>query len=570
MFGSGRVLVIDDTAEVRRTVERSLRRTRLTVEVAADGEEGLAKVRAEIPDLVLTDVNMPGIDGFEVLSAIRNDPRTATVPVVLLTGVDDRASVRRGMALGADDYLTKPFTPEELRDTVRARLEHRSRLSAAYLSKLEEKQHELRAATHTDAETGLPNRLAFREALERARDPLSVLVIALDRFDRLQTAFHPSRPSFVENTLRELGARMARAAAPNEAFRLGGSRFAIVGEHAPDARAAEELAHAVLSEIRTPLSGTELELRVTASIGIAVWSGEPPEGAIAVAGHAEAAAYHARESGGNHVEVYDGAQHHREYNRLVLESGMHRALERDQFELHYQSQVSAETQEIVGVEALIRWRHPELGMVSPFHFIPIAEDTGLIVEIGAWVLRTACADVARWSESFPGLRVAVNLSALQLRDERLVDLVKATLAETGLPPQQLELELTESMMVEAGPQAAERLKMLRAIGVGVSIDDFGTGYSSLSNLRALPIGEVKIDRSFVRHVPDDRDNCSIVSAVIAMAHQLGLRVVAEGVEEEAQLAFLRERQCDVIQGYYFSKPIPAAEFVAFAQGFATR
>ncbi len=565
-----RVLVIDDSAEVLRAVARSLRSLGMQVELAESGDAGLERVRTLAPDLVLTDVNMPGRDGFEVLSAIRADARTASLPVVLMTARDDRTSMRRGMSLGADDYLTKPFTAQEIRETVRARLEHQARVSAAFAERLQRTQAALFAATHVDADTGLPNRTALREALAKAADcpsTLAILVLELDRFERLQSALSPAGPDRVDQVIAAIAARLSRVLGEaGRAFRLGPSRFAVLHAGVPDAAAAEELAASLLAEIRQPIASDSIELRVTASAGVAFWQRGGEHAPAQCAGHAEAAAFAARESGGNHVAIYDGAIHARAYSRLALESSMHRAIERDQLELHYQPQVSARTGELVGVEALIRWRHPELGMVSPFHFIPIAEETGLIVPIGEWVLRTACAQVARWSaEELPGLRVAVNLSALQLAQPDLVEIVLSALEETGLPARQLKLELTESMMVQAGPEAAERLRTLRAVGVGVSIDDFGTGYSSLANLRSFPVGELKIDRSFVRHVPDDRDNCSIVGAVIEMAHQLGLRVIAEGVEDAQQLEFLRERGCDDIQGYYFSKPVPATELVPWAR-----
>ncbi|HJL14868.1 MAG TPA: EAL domain-containing protein [Sandaracinaceae bacterium LLY-WYZ-13_1] len=567
-----RVLVIEDTPDVRRAVRRSLRSSGMDVDEAASGEEGMARVGTVLPDLVLTDVNMPGMDGFEVLEALRREPRTATIPVVLMTARDDRASVRRGMVLGADDYLTKPFTAQEIRETVHARLEHHSRLHRAFAQRLQKTQAALFQATHHDPETGLPNRTAFRSHLEAAElgpSPLAVMVLELDRFDRLQSAFHPMRPDLVEAVIREIAMRLERVVADEgQVFRLGPARFAVLYAGARDALGAEAIADCLLGEVRQPIGSDDLELRVTASAGVCMWSKDGDESPFAVAGHAEAAAFHARESGGNHADLYDPKQHDHAYNRLVLESSMHRALERQQFELFYQPQVTASSGQLVGVEALIRWRHPDLGMVSPFHFIPIAEETGLIVEIGRWVLEEACAQAVRWAPELPSLHVSVNLSALQLRQDTLVSTIQQILDESGLAPERLKLELTESMMVQAGEQAARALRHLRDHGVQISIDDFGTGYSSLMNLRSFPVGEVKIDRSFVRHVPEDRDNCSIVSAVIEMAHQLGLHVIAEGVEEDPQLEFLRQKGCDVIQGYYYSKPLPAAEFLAWARRFA--
>lgn len=564
-----RILVIDDSPEVGRAIKRALEKL-ADVEVATSGEEGLNAAWTNTPSLVLTDVNMPGVNGFEVLEALRDDPRTGTVPVVLITGCDDRASIRRGMGAGADDYLTKPFTWQELRDTIVARLASRSRLDAAFAQRLEKTQAALWQAQHHDPETGLPNRRSFRTHLEAAElgpSPLAMMVVEIDRYDRLQSAFHRSNPKVLERVTREVAMRLHRVVGDEgEVYRLEASRFAILYEGARDTIGAEALADCLLGQVRQPIAG-DIELRVSASVGVAMWARGDEDGPFSAAGHAEAAAFNARENGGNNAVVYDSKLHEGAYNRLVLESSMHRALERQQFELHYQPQVATDTGEITGVESLIRWRHPDLGLVSPFHFIPIAEETGLIVEIGRWVLEASARQAVQWAPELPNLKMSVNLSALQLGAPGLVETVLGVLDETGLEADRLKLELTETMMVQAGKQAGASLERLRDAGVHISIDDFGTGYSSLSNLRAFPIGEVKIDRSFVRHVPHDKDNSSIVAAVIEMAHQLGLHVIAEGVEEVPQLEFLTQRGCDCIQGYYFSKPLPPAEFLQWARKF---
>ena len=567
-----RVLVIEDTAEVRRAVVRSLKSLHVDVIAVATGEEGLREAQDELGlDLVITDVNLPGVDGFEVLSTLRADATTATTPVVLMTAQDDRASVRRGMGMGADDYLTKPFTAEEIRDTVRARLEMSSRLHRVFAQRLERTRAEYQAAIQEDPETGLPNRRAFQERLGKPKPGArgAVTVVEIDNFDRLQSAFYPNRVDLLSRVVTDTAERIrATTIDGTTVYRIGVARFAVVAEGIETGEAARELIEKMAAALRAPIGDEEIELRVTASLGVALWPGHGDSLADA-ATHAETAAYHARQTGGNHGAVFEPELHDQAINRLVLESGLHRALERNQFELFYQPQVNAETNRLVGVEALIRWNHPELGMVSPFHFIPIAEETGLIADIGAWVIEDACRQAARWSPELPHLKVAVNLSAVQLQNGRgLVSIVDNALSRSGLEAELLKLELTESMMVQAGEQAAAALRCLRTSGVGISIDDFGTGYSSLQNLRSFPVTEVKIDRSFVRRVPQDRDHSSIVKAVIDMAHQLGLRVVAEGVEEPEQLEFLRAESCDQIQGYLYSKPLPAHEFLRWARGFA--
>ncbi|MGF1469563.1 MAG: putative bifunctional diguanylate cyclase/phosphodiesterase [Sandaracinaceae bacterium] len=572
-----RVLVIEDSADVLRAVVRCLGLLEVDVLGAETGEEGLELVREQPADLVLTDVNMPGMDGFEVLEAVRQDPRTATIPVVIMTAQDDRASVRRGMALGADDYLTKPFTGAEVRETVRARLDHHSRLNEVYTRRLERTREAYEAAIQRDADTKLPNQRAFEARLRRGAREASgaVLMVDIDRFDRLQSALSPGQSDVLGLVVRATAERLARAASDAtgravELFRLDTSRFAAVAEGVDGTEDALAVAEALVGAARPALSGGHLELRLSVTVGVAQWPGHGSGSALSrIASRASIAAAEGRQSGGNVVSLFDPNLHDQALSRVVLESSLHRALERDQLEVLYQPQVAATERRVRGMEALLRWRHPELGTISPFHFIPVAEETRLILEIGPWVLRAACRQAAAWSSALGRARVGVNISALQLEDGRLVDTVLGALDASGLAPQQLTLELTESLMVRATERAVRDLRSLVEHGIGLAIDDFGTGYSTLKTLHALPVTELKIDRSFIRQVHDDRSSASIVGAVIDMAHRLGLRTVAEGVEEEAQLAFLQERSCDEIQGDLISKPRPADGLVGWAEAYAS-
>jgi EAL domain-containing protein (putative c-di-GMP-specific phosphodiesterase class I) len=281
---------------------------------------------------------------------------------------------------------------------------------------------------------------------------------------------------------------------------------------------------------------------------------------------ADIAMYRAKEVGRNSLAFHSGIESPPAQERMILGAGIRRAIDADQLLLLYQPKVSVRTGTLTGVEALLRWNHPDRGLLLPDAFIPLAEDLGLIRELGRWVLRAACQQAQRWRVEAPTpIRVAVNLSARQFDDERLVAEIGRALAESGLPAGLLELEITESMMMEHPERAAETLRAIKAMGVHFSIDDFGTGYSSLARLKKFPIDSVKIDRSFIRDIAVDPDDAAITAAVIAMAHSLRLRVVAEGVETPAQVRFLRERGCDEIQGFYFSRPAPAAAIAVFAE-----
>ena len=276
--------------------------------------------------------------------------------------------------------------------------------------------------------------------------------------------------------------------------------------------------------------------------------------------------YRAKEHGGNNHQFFTPEMNARARKQLSMENALHGALDRNQFVLYYQPQVDLAGGGIVGVEALLRWKHPKQGLVAPAEFIPLLEETGLIVPVGEWVLREACAQATAWREAgLPPLRMAVNLSARQLRDGRFADTVAAALADTGMDPDGLELEITESLVMQQVEASLEALRRIHALGVHISMDDFGTGYSSLSHLKLLPIDAVKIDRSFVCDIPDDKNDAAIVQAIIVLAHTLRLNVIAEGVETEAQLAFLRTHGCGAAQGFLFSRPVPAAELAVLLE-----
>jgi EAL domain-containing protein (putative c-di-GMP-specific phosphodiesterase class I) len=342
--------------------------------------------------------------------------------------------------------------------------------------------------------------------------------------------------------------------------RLSGDEFVVIlSEHAGEPLSRDIVQRVMESVARPVMLGTK-EFFVTCSIGVAVF---PSEGTSAdsLIEHADIAMYRAKKLGRNNFQFYTPAMNEESLERVRIETALRNALERDEFVLHYQPQVDLASGEIVGMEALIRWEHPELGTVPPVRFISVAEETGLIVQIGAWVMRTAAAQNKAWQDAGLGrLRVAVNLSARQFGDPDLIAGIEAVLADTALDPACLEIELTESLFMSEASAAVELLHRMKALGVNLSIDDFGTGYSSLSYLSRFPIDVLKIDRSFVADITHDANDAAIVSSIIALAHNLKLSVIAEGVETVEQLDYLRSQGCDEMQGYFFSRPLPAAEF----------
>jgi EAL domain-containing protein (putative c-di-GMP-specific phosphodiesterase class I) len=320
------------------------------------------------------------------------------------------------------------------------------------------------------------------------------------------------------------------------------------------------VARKVLSALVQPVTIQGQECRVTASIGICMFPSEAQD-EVSLMKNADIAMYRAKEDGKNNYKFYSEEMNVHTFERLALETSLRRGLERNEFLLHYQAKLDLNTGRITGVEALVRWQHPEMGLVPPAQFIPLAEETGLIVAIGRWVLHTACAQCVTWQkQGLPPVRIAVNLSARQFADDDLVQDIAETLKSTGLEPGLLELELTESMVIQNTERAGRVLGEIKAMGVRLAIDDFGVGYSSLTHLKRFPIDTLKVDRSFIRDLPTDAEDKAITEAIIAMGKSLDLTVVAEGVETEEQQAFLREHDCDEMQGFFFSKPIPGDAF----------
>jgi predicted signal transduction protein with EAL and GGDEF domain len=347
--------------------------------------------------------------------------------------------------------------------------------------------------------------------------------------------------------------------------RISGDEFAVLVEPCAQPAAAIAVARKILNAIERPLIVQGQEIVLTGSVGISIYH-EDGRDAETLLKHSDIAMFKAKESGRNNYQFYSAQMNPHSLQRLGLEAALRRALDRNEFTLHYQPKFDLRSGDLTGVEALLRWRHAELGMVSPVQFIPIAEETGLIEPIGAWVLKEACTQAKRWADDgLLGVRVAVNLSARQFRNQRLCRDIRKCLSESGLDPRLLELELTESMVMQDPELAATMLKELKWMGLGLSIDDFGTGYSSLAYLKRFPIDSVKVDRSFVKDIPGNAEDAAIVEAVLALAHSLRLKVVAEGVETAEQNEYLKKIGCDEMQGYFASKPLPADDATRFLE-----
>ncbi|SNB44900.1 EAL domain-containing protein [Geobacter sp. DSM 9736] len=416
-----------------------------------------------------------------------------------------------------------------------------------------------------DALTGLPNRNLFMDRLgqvlaynARTDRQACVMFLDLDHFKVINdTLGHPCGDKLLQTVARLISGCLRTG---DTVARLGGDEFTVILPNIAGSHEIVAVAEKILEIIAHPVELDGTELFVTASIGITLF---PADGSTVdlLLKNADTAMYHAKEQGRNNYQFFSEEMNRLVFERMFMETNLRRALDRQELLLHYQPQLDLSTGEVIGMEALVRWQHPELGLIPPVRFIPLAEECGLITQLGEWVLRTACRQNRQWQEEgLSPLKVAVNISARQFRQHNLVDLVARVLEETGLEPGFLELELTESIIMKDLEQTVRTLRDLEAMGISLAIDDFGTGYSSLSYLQRFPINTLKIDQSFIRDLSTNPDDNAIVQTIIVMAHQLGMKVTAEGVETEEQLAFLCNHSCEKMQGYYFSKPLPADAF----------
>ncbi len=739
------VLVAEDSRTQAAALQGHLEEAGYTVAVAADGEQALAQLQQASFDVVLSDIVMPGIDGFALCQRIKEDPQLEGLPVVLLTSLTDPMEIVHALDAGADNFIRKPYDPEQLLERVRTILLQRSLRASGHLrvgvellflgrhfaitaerqqildllmstfEDLVQTNHDLRSrreelasaqraleaqlrAVETERErlqavlsaipetllildgqrtvtaasevshhllgrptpsligrrigdicrfvdrqgreeidllplraeltarhqvemgsgfdtylerpdrstvpviihavpvpgvdpeagdvvvmlreigglayhdplTKLPNHALFADRLVRSLERSlahgrlgAVLVVKLDRLRVVtetlgQAASDRVLADAAERLTAVLAAEATRSVFANSSGGcLAADTLAVVLEDAPSEVDAVRFGQAVLDRLRGPYRADAIEVPMTVSIGIAIAApGKVPMDLLRAAG-AAAAAVESR--GGSGIEVFDPRMRVRTAERLHREVDLHRAVEDGHFLLYYQPEMDVTANRPTGVEALVRWQHPEHGLISPAEFIPLAEETGLIVPIGRWVISEACRQAAAWQRRLPGgeqFTVAVNLSARQLTDPTLLEHLRGTLEETGINPASLLLEITESAVMHAPERAGQTLRDLRGLGVRLGIDDFGTGYSSLLYLRSFPVDLLKIDRVFVDGMCEGVDDAAIVKGTIQLAHAMDLRVVAEGVETKAQLAKLRALGCDMGQGYYWSRPLP--------------
>ncbi|MFN9747557.1 MAG: EAL domain-containing protein [Betaproteobacteria bacterium] len=536
-----------------------------------DATVALQKVRELNPALVLLDLVMPGVSGFEILEAMRQDEQLRYTPVIVLTAASDPDTKLKALSIGATEFLAKPVDPSELVLRVRNSL-----VLKVYQDRL----------ANSDPVTGLPNRRVLMERLrgilakaEGDGRKVGLLHVRLDRLQQLQATLGQSAgDELLRAAAQRLRSRTRRDDDGDRVVRadtallsrLDGDEFLVLLPNLADPEVCVRVTRRVLHSLSEPFQvGNDL-IGVSPSVGIAVApdDGQTPEDLLAIAATAAALAC---ASGRNTYRFGSRQRNQAAMERLKLEAALHHAVERRELRLVYQPKYDPLQRRIVGVEALMRWQQTELGPVFPDRFIPIAEETGLIVPMGEWALQEACEQGERWlRQGLEPLKVAVNVSAQQLASGQLPALVAGLLERHPRMRGALVLELTEGVLIDASSEVNAQLQQFRDQGVQLSIDDFGTGYSSMNYLRQFRLDEIKIDRSFVKDLPGRRSDLSIVRAMTMLGHSLGMRVVAEGVETEEQLACLAEVGVDQIQGYLIGKPMPPGDLAARASEIAAR
>ncbi len=591
------ILIVDDRPKNLKLLSKILIDYDYRVRCAISGKTALDTLETEIPDLILLDVTMPEMDGYQVCRKLKSNPKTARIPIIFISALDAAFDKVKAFGLGAADYITKPFEIAEvivrikfqlqLRKT-QHELERANQKLAVFNKKLEQKviekttqlqleesqrrqtQDKLTHMALHDPLTNLANKIYLIERLQTCIDivqhaPLeqfALIFIDCNRFKRINDSLGKVAGDHV---LAKIAQRLQEIV-PEENLiaRSGGNEFIILLETIEDKQSAIAIAETIHQEFAAPICYENKEIKIDFSIGIIIGNDcyTSPDQLLR---HADIALHQAKKNPILRYQIFEGEITQRAIANLQLETDLHRAIQRQEFVLFYQPIVCLKREKIVGVEALIRWQHPQKGLVPPNDFIPIAEDSNLIIPIGEWVIQEACDRLSRWQRQtqYPKLHelaIEVNLSVKQLAQPDLVEQLENIIREAKVDPQALKLEITETILMEDVETSRLVLNKLKASGFHLMLDDFGTGYSSLRYLQQLTISTIKIDRSFVNNLEQNTHNQKIVAAMVNLAHTLGLNVIAEGIETKEQLEMLQQLGCDYGQGYLFGKPTSVADF----------
>jgi len=556
-----RVLVADDDGMLREIATAMLENAGFEAEAVAGGHAAVAACAAHMPDLVLLDVDMPEGNGYQACSGIRALPNGREVPIVMVTGFDDAASINLAYDAGATDFVVKPINWPLLAHRIR------------YVLRGARAQSHIHRLAYFDGLTGLPNREWIGEYLSRSLAAaaqsgrgVAMLFVDLDQFKRINdTLGHETGDALLRQVATRLSSALAYAGADAQLARVGGDEFVVVLTGTARVAEAEQAAQRVQPALAKPFVHGDYEFVVTPSIGIALYPEHGADGQN-LRKNADLAMYEAKAGGRNQYRLYSSAINTRAVKRLSLEMELRRAFEARQLEVYYQPQYDAHSLELAGAEALLRWFHPQRGQIATADFIAIAEETGLIGDIGRWTLGQVCRDLQHWRGA--GLAVpaiSVNVSGRDFMRQDVLLRLSRVVEEARLPASLFELELTEGVLMQDVESGQRSLSALKEYGFALAVDDFGTGYCSLNYLKRFPLDTLKVDRAFVNDITADPDDATIVRAIVGLGHNLNLKIVAEGVETLEQLQFLRATGCDLVQGYLMSRAIDAPAFTQLLQ-----
>lgn len=569
------VMIVGPNAAALTVMYQSVSQAGFDVVQADSGEQGLLLSGKQMPSLVLIHYRMPDIDGITFCQRLRIMPKGRDTPVVLIVEDESIDVVERAYNSAVADVVVLPVNWQLLC----YRLHFMLRASATLRNERKHADEAIQKLAFHDRVTGLPNRMMFREhmsmAMHHARrndKRISLLFLGMDHFKRINDSLGHAAG---DTLLREISGRLQQSIRATDMAatergdkdyglaRLDGDEFTIMLVDVGNVAHVNLVARRILDALNDPFMLAGNRVVVTASIGIAMYPDDGDD-IDTLLKHADAAMHQVKSSGRNGLFFYDDHLRMQSQNRIQLEADLYHALEHDELTLFYQPKVDANSLRVSGFEALIRWIHPDKGTIPPLDFIGVAEDSGLIIPMGKWVIKTACRQHQAWCcAGFGPVAISVNLSCHQFRDRQLMSAVREILTETGMDPACLEFEITESVLMQDADTAMLVLGEMKKMGMKISIDDFGTGYSSMAYLKHFPIDVLKVDRSFIMDLPGDRQEATITSAIIKLAHALDLTVVAEGVENAEQLHFLKQLHCNQIQGYLFSPPVPNEKAVLF-------
>ncbi|TAF07285.1 MAG: EAL domain-containing response regulator [Nostocales cyanobacterium] len=570
-----KILIIEDDAIMRELIQQILDIEGFSTKTAENGWLGLQMVEQYQPDLIICDVMMPRLDGYSLIQTLRQDPVTATIPFIFLTAKIERCDLRQAMELGADDYLTKPFEAFELLQAIKAQFKKRQAVAQQYINQIQQMETQFIYLARHDSLTGLPNKIILEEHFNKIRiqvynkyQILPLLLIDIDILHRNKLFFEAGLKHLL---IKALAIRLNNLTAQNNFIDLIGhlktEQVFILLKPSQDIKNVAQSAEKILDNISQPLFINNQEVFLKAQMGIACYPNDSLQLSQLLT-CAEFALDNYQPEDKKPYHFYSQKILDTFFRRVILETDLFHALERNEFQIYYQPQVNAQTRKVVCVEALIRWQHPEHGMISPAEFIPIAEESGFIISLGDWIIKTACRQIKTLqAEGENDLNIAVNISACQLRTENFSEKILDIITETGIEPKSLELELTETVFIHDIESVKHKLNTLSTQGIKISIDDFGTGYSSFKYLQEFPFHHLKIDRYFISNIDKFKTKQALVKSIIQTADNLNLNIIAEGVETKNELDWLMKNNCDIVQGYFYSPPLPIEELKGFLSQF---